>query len=298
MVKDIYFDLLDESIVSNIREKKAKPNKSIIEHTNDLLDVLEILWNLGYIKEERIYELIQKACIYHDIGKINKEFQKRVKNKGIKFDENNIHIIEGAGVDRFRFSYQPEPTQNKFSVLFASRLLWSKGLGEVVEAISKVKQNENNTTLYVAGILDDKDPDRIELDQILQWEKEGKIIWLGRRDDIQNLIRNSHVVILPTKYSEGVPRIIIEACAMGRSCIVGNVPGCKAIIKDNFNGCVLKTHSANEIAEKIEYLRDNMEIRKKFGLRSAEIVKERFSKEIVIDKTLCVYNKILSTTKR
>lgn len=88
MVKDIYFDLLDESIVSNIREKKAKPNKSIIEHTNDLLDVLEILWNLGYIKEERIYELIQKACIYHDIGKINKEFQKRVKNKGIKFDEN------------------------------------------------------------------------------------------------------------------------------------------------------------------------------------------------------------------
>ena len=88
MVKDIYFDLLDESIVSNIREKKAKPNKSIIEHTNDLLDVLEILWNLGYIKEERIYELIQKACIYHDIGKINKELQKRVKNKGIKFDEN------------------------------------------------------------------------------------------------------------------------------------------------------------------------------------------------------------------
>ena len=88
MVKDIYFDLLDETIVSNIREKKAKPNKSIIEHTNDLLDVLEILWNLGYIKEERIYELIQKACIYHDIGKINKEFQKRVKNKGIKFDEN------------------------------------------------------------------------------------------------------------------------------------------------------------------------------------------------------------------
>ncbi|WP_227550835.1 glycosyltransferase, partial [Klebsiella pneumoniae] len=113
-----------------------------------------------------------------------------------------------------------------------------------------------------------------------------------------SLGRNDLLIRTFPKYSEGVPRIIIEACAMGRSCIVGNVPGCKAIIKDNFNGCVLKTHSASEIAEKIEYLRDNMEIRKKFGLRSAEIVKERFSKEIVIDKTLCVYNKILSTTKR
>lgn len=88
MVEDIYFDLLDESIVSNIKEKNAKPNKTIMEHTNDLLDVLELLWNLGYIKEQRMYELIQKACVYHDIGKINKEFQRRVKSKGIKFDEN------------------------------------------------------------------------------------------------------------------------------------------------------------------------------------------------------------------
>ena len=60
MVKNIYFDLLDESIVSNIKEKNAKPNKSIIDHTNDLLDVSELLWNLGYIKEERIHKLIQK----------------------------------------------------------------------------------------------------------------------------------------------------------------------------------------------------------------------------------------------
>lgn len=88
MIKDIYYNLLDESIISSIREKNAKPNKTIIEHTDDLLDVLELLWNLGYIKEKRIYELTQKACVYHDIGKINKEFQKRVKNKSIRFDEN------------------------------------------------------------------------------------------------------------------------------------------------------------------------------------------------------------------
>ena len=63
MVKDIYFDLLDESIVSNIREKKAKPNKSIIEHTNDVLDVLEILWNLGYIKKKGYMNLF-KQLVY------------------------------------------------------------------------------------------------------------------------------------------------------------------------------------------------------------------------------------------
>ncbi|HBW2224051.1 TPA: glycosyltransferase family 4 protein [Klebsiella quasipneumoniae subsp. quasipneumoniae] len=217
----------------------------------------------------------------------------------IKFDKKNVHIIEGAGVDRFRFSYQPEPDERQFSILFASRLLWSKGLGAVVEAVEILKQkNIKNITLYVAGILDEHDPDRIELAQILDWEKHGKIVWLGRRDDIQELIKNSHIVVLPTFYSEGVPRIIIEACAMGRSCIVGNVAGCKAIIVDNVNGCVIQEYSADEIANKIQYLQENSQIRKKFGLRSAEIVKERFSKEIVIDKTLHVYSNLLSTTRR
>lgn len=220
-------------------------------------------------------------------------------SKHIKFNKKNVHIIEGAGVDRFRFSYQPEPDEDRFSILFASRLLWSKGLGVVVEAVEQLRQQKvTNITLYVAGILDENDPDRIELQQILDWEKNAKIVWLGKRNDIQELIKDCHVVVLPTMYSEGVPRIIIEACAMGRSCIVGNVAGCKAIIVDNFNGCVIQEYSAEEIAKKIKFLKENSEIRKEFGLRSAEIVKERFSKEIVIDKTLHVYNSLLSTTKR
>jgi len=220
-------------------------------------------------------------------------------NKYINFNKNNVHIIEGAGVDRFRFSYQPEPDEHHFSILFASRLLWSKGLGVAVEAVEQLKhKNIKNITLYVAGILDDCDPDRIELEQILNWEKDGKIVWLGRRNDIHELIKNSHIVVLPTMYSEGVPRIIIEACAIGRSCIVGNVAGCKAIIIDDFNGCVIQNYSADEISGKLLYLLQNSHIRKEFGRRSAKIVKERFSKEIVIDKTLRVYSHLLSTTKR
>lgn len=88
-MRKIYETLLEESIISCIKEKNAKPNITILEHTNDLLDVLDLLWELGYIKEERIYELVQAACVYHDIGKINEEFQKRVNSKKlIRFNEN------------------------------------------------------------------------------------------------------------------------------------------------------------------------------------------------------------------
>lgn len=66
---------------------KAKPDKTIREHTDELLQNLDILQSLNYIKNLHIYELTKIACEYHDYGKANREFQKRIKNN-TKFNEN------------------------------------------------------------------------------------------------------------------------------------------------------------------------------------------------------------------
>ncbi|MEG2246850.1 MAG: CRISPR-associated helicase Cas3' [Peptostreptococcaceae bacterium] len=107
MTQDIYNLLLDEMIILLIKEKFAKPDKTIREHTDDLVKVLDLLWDLGYIKEERIYELTKTACIYHDIGKINVQFQKRVKGKNLRFDEMKEvahNIISLYFIDPSKFS--------------------------------------------------------------------------------------------------------------------------------------------------------------------------------------------------
>ncbi len=82
---------MDEDIL-NLNEYLAKPDKTIKEHISDLLNALEILKNMGYIKRDRIYKLSKKACELHDLGKANDMFQKRVKSnegKRIKFNEEN-----------------------------------------------------------------------------------------------------------------------------------------------------------------------------------------------------------------
>ena len=67
---------------------KNNPKKSLEEHTNDLLSSLEIMNDLGYIRDQEIYNLVKKACYYHDFGKVNDEFQKRVKSeKKLKFNK-------------------------------------------------------------------------------------------------------------------------------------------------------------------------------------------------------------------
>lgn len=59
----------------------AKPDKTIREHTNDLLKNLEILNDFGYINKKSIYNFTKIACEYHDYGKANREFQHRIKNQ-------------------------------------------------------------------------------------------------------------------------------------------------------------------------------------------------------------------------
>ena len=65
---------------------KAKDNKTIREHTDDALKNLDVLQNFNYIKNQHVYDLTKISLEYHDYGKVNLPFQKRMNNH-TKFDE-------------------------------------------------------------------------------------------------------------------------------------------------------------------------------------------------------------------
>lgn len=68
------------------KEKKAKPNETLLEHTDLVLGELNRLKELEYIKDERIIKLLEISCRYHDFGKINKFFQNRIE-KNERFND-------------------------------------------------------------------------------------------------------------------------------------------------------------------------------------------------------------------
>lgn len=76
--------MLQEGI---LKQAKAKENQSIREHTDQVLKAAQTLIRLGCVKEQRIERLLMKACEYHDYGKINQEFQRRIEKK-YKFQES------------------------------------------------------------------------------------------------------------------------------------------------------------------------------------------------------------------
>jgi glycosyltransferase involved in cell wall biosynthesis len=106
-------------------------------------------------------------------------------------------------------------------------------------------------------------------------DKYSKYVkYLGRRNDIPKLLQQSDVFVLPTYYREGVPRVLLEASACGLAIITTNMPGCKDVVIDEYNGKLVKIKDSKDLSEKIIYLGKNREKIKIFGENAKEKVKE------------------------
>ena len=75
------------------------------------------------------------------------------------------------------------------------------------------------------------------------------------------------------------------------------MPGCRTILKDKINGIALAEHTVENLSRKLKYLINNEHKRLDFGIKSAEIIKEKYSKEMVIKKTIEVYQLSLNEKK-
>jgi CRISPR-associated endonuclease/helicase Cas3 len=98
----------------------AKPTKTIKEHNDDLLERAQTLKDYNLIKNQRIYELLIKACSLHDLGKANHQFQKRVSDSTRKqrfSDEKEIahNVLSMFFVEPKEF----ESMEDYYKVLFA-----------------------------------------------------------------------------------------------------------------------------------------------------------------------------------
>ena len=80
---------LNKYLAKKNKRKNEIKVKTIAQHINDLQHCLEVLVNLGYIETEHLRKLIYIACKYHDYGKVNPEFQKRIQSeKKINFQDS------------------------------------------------------------------------------------------------------------------------------------------------------------------------------------------------------------------
>lgn len=208
--------------------------------------------------------------------------------------EAQARYIKGSGVNLKDYSYTPEPKDGKIIILLTARMIVEKGVFILTDAAEKLrKEYENKAEFWIVGGLDDH-PGAITKEQ-LNAVCDGKYIkWLGRREHVKELLQQCHLFAFPSYYMEGLPKSLIEACAIGRPIVTTDNIGCRDVVTDGMNGYLVPIKDSDALAEKIKALIDHPEWRLQMGMASRRVAEENFSVDSVVENHLTIYNELVS----
>ena len=167
--------------------------------------------------------------------------------------------------------------KNKFrfnkKILFLGRLADKKGVKYLLEA---VKLLDNKVKILIAG--DGPLKDELE-DFVRKNNLRDKVKFLGyvTGKEKVDIIKKCGIFIMPsiiTEYGdrEGMPVSLLEAMAASKAIIVTNVGGISELIKNNYNGILIKQKSSNDIANAINKLTNNKNLAKRLALNARKSV--------------------------
>jgi len=196
-------------------------------------------------------------------------------------------LIRGAGVEPDQY-WQADDRVLPPATIFVARLLWDKGVGELIAAIRLLRQRGVAGRFIFVGDSDSGNPACIDAKTLTGWKQEGLAEFLGYRSDIATLLSQSHIACLPS-HREGLPKSLLEAMAAGLPCVTTDTPGCREAVRDQDNGLLVPVRSPFHLANALERLVLDEELRTKMGRRGKERIAQEFSTEIVVAETLRLY---------
>ncbi|WP_418185382.1 glycosyltransferase family 4 protein [Aliarcobacter vitoriensis] len=198
-----------------------------------------------------------------------------------------ITLIRGSGVDLSQYKYIDE-NNNIIKVSMASRLLKDKGVFEYIDVAKILKQKLPNVEFEIYGDIDLNNPASLTKDDIEKIKKEGFIKVHGFSTNIAKVFSDTNIVVLPS-YREGLPKVLIEAAACGRAVITTDVPGCRDAIEPNVTGLLCQVRNSQSLANQIEKLILDKELRNSMGKAGRELAKKQFDIKKVIEKHFDIY---------
>ncbi|MDP5145068.1 glycosyltransferase family 4 protein [Shewanella sp. ULN5] len=246
------------------------------------------------LKGRFIWSLIQKAYRFvFSNSSVKVVFENSDDRK--LFIHNSLttkqqsYVVNGAGVDIKKFCPIATEMRSELRVVLVARLLKDKGVREYIEAGKLLNSLNKKITLQLVGGFDPGNPSAMTESEILKAHENGFIEYLGQRDDIHIVYQNADIACLPS-YREGLPKSLIEAAACGLTILTTDVPGCRQMIFNGENGCLVKPYSGKSIADALIKLSDNPNELDRMGSVSREKAISLFSHSSIISSFKELYN--------
>lgn len=215
----------------------------------------------------------------------NRDNMSLFQRNGALFEEPVL--IRGSGTQIGLFD--PVPANNGVPrIVLPARMLLSKGVAEFVEAARILRGQEIAGEFLLVGDPDPSNPATVSADQLQSWHDEGIVQWQPYRADIEQVLQDSDIVVLPS-YNEGFPKTLVDAAAAGRAVVTSDVTGCRDAIIPGVTGLLAAPRNAVDLAARIAELLGDPARRLAMGQAGRKLAEEEFAIEKITAQHLALY---------
>ena len=203
---------------------------------------------------------------------------------------SNVRLIAGSGVNPSSFPLSPPKGTGPLTVALISRMIREKGVEEFIMAIRDLSSKGLNVRGILVGRPDPGNKGSLTESEINELTKNSSVDYLGHQDRILDTIVASDIVCLPSRYGEGIPKVLLEVACVGRPIVSSRVPGPTDLIREGRDGLLVDPGDHSALSEAIGFLAENPEKRLEFATSLRCRVLESFSDSRVVPKYLSIYD--------
>ncbi len=174
-------------------------------------------------------------------------------------------VLGGAGVDPDVYPVMPPSHSDTPVAACVGRMVASSGIDVLMRAFDRVWARGVRLQLELVGDPAADEPDAISPGEIAQWGLHPGVRRTEPMADVREVWRRAEVCILPATGRQGLPQALLEAAACGRALIVTEGAGGGSFVRDGVEGLVVPRGDAAALAEAIELLARDADLRVRLG---------------------------------
>lgn len=279
-------------------------NKYDIVHVNMASDV-SIYRKIPFI---RIASLCKKKIIIHQHGGHIDEFyyeicndrqRKRIRSVVDKADKMLVvapHLkdIFGDITDVSKITVFPntvkvpakyEKDYSEQKILFLGRLCKEKGIKELIDAASELKEQYPKLQMYLGGIWVDEDL-KEKADCYSDWIHQ--LGWIDSEKK-EKYLKECNIFVLPT-YFEGMPVSLLEGMAYGCACVATNVGGIPHMVLPEETGLLIPPKDTKALKDALGKMLEDTKLQKQCGIAGREKINKEYNLDNSVKELVQIYH--------
>lgn len=293
----------------------TKPGVLVPKAAQGICKIVRTITGMGYLfssgglfaqMAKPVYRIVQRRASDRADMTIfqNSDDMKYFQENGLVQPEQGI-LVRSSGINIREFADNKPDSKllvqlrekyaggNDILVTMITRLVRHKGVVEFLEAARMLHRKNLPIKFLLAGPIDSEGSQAIRQDEVDIYK--DVVTYLGEISNVSEILAISDIFALPSYYREGVPRALLEAGLSGLPLITTDMPGCRDVVQNNWNGLIVPDRNAEALAEAIRELAGNYQKRHDMGVHSKQHVEESFSLESVADQYEAVYRALLTS---